>query len=123
MFSSRNASTMPSPARIGGMLDPKNQMTRRRKEFCSDEQTNGRDAVRVKIPVENGRFAARMIRQHRRIEREPDERDAQQSDARESQARMRHAMEKPQQCHAFERPADRDPLAMKLDRENQRDEK
>ncbi len=70
-----------------------------------------------------GVFAARMIRQHRRIEREPDERDAQQSDAREPQARMRHAMKQPQQCRAFERPADRDPLAIKLDRENQRDKK
>ena len=36
-----------------------------------------------------------------------------------------HAMEKPQQRRAFQRPADGDPLAImvKLDRENQRDEK
>ena len=36
---------------------------------------------------------------------------------------MRHALEQPQQRRAFQRPADGDPLAVELHRENQRDEK
>ena len=64
-----------------------------------------------------------MIFEHGGIEREPDERGDEQADAGQPQTRMRHAMKQPQQRHAFQRPADGDPLPVELDRENQRDEK
>ena len=69
-----------------------------------------------------GVAAARMVFEHGGIEREPDERGDQQAGAGQPQPGMRHAMEQPEQRRAFQRPADGDPLAVELDRENQGDE-
>src|SRR5216117_1893390 len=79
--------------------------------------------VGVKIPVENREGGARMIAEHSRIERESYKYDQEQSEASQAQSRMRHAMKKPAKRCAFQGPPHRDPLPVKLDRENQRDEK
>src|SRR5437867_8946664 len=97
-------------------------MARRRQQSRGGEQTHRRDAVSVKIPIKNRERGALMITEHGRIEREPGEYDDEKTDARQAQSRMRHAMKQPAKRRAFQRPAHRDPLAIELDRENQRDE-
>src|SRR5207247_10057604 len=81
------------------------------------------DALGVKIPSKNRNCGARVKTAHGRIEREAREHGDEQTDAHQAQSRVRHAMKKPAKRCAFQRPTDRDPLAIELGRENQRDEK
>src|SRR5206468_7087198 len=81
-----------------------------------------RDAVSVEIPIQNRRRSARMITEHGWIEGEAREYNYEQGDTREPKSSVRNAMKKPAECCAFQRPANRDPLSIELDRENQRDE-
>src|SRR5437899_1758122 len=97
-------------------------MVRRRQQSCGGEQTHRRDAVGVKIPVKNRERGARMITEHGWIEREAPEYSDEQSDTRQSQSRMRNATKKPAKRCAFQGPSDCDPLSIKLDWENQRNE-
>src|SRR6266480_5048155 len=63
-----------------------------------------------------------MITEHRRVYREPRKCNHQQSSSHQTQPRMRHAMEQPTEGSALERPAKREPLAIKLNGENQGNE-
>ena len=47
----------------------------------------------------------------------------QQRDSGDAQTGMRHAMKQPAQGRAFQRPTERDPLPIELDRKNQSNEK
>src|SRR5207245_9650107 len=98
-------------------------MARRREQSRGDEQTHRRNAVGIKIPVQNGERGARMITQHCWIEREAYEHDSEQSDAGQSKSRMWHAAEKPAECCAFQSPTNSDPFSIELDRKDQRNEK
>src|SRR6266436_7819201 len=64
-----------------------------------------------------------MIAEHGRVQRKARKHHDEQADACETQSRMRHAMEEPAERRTFHRPANSDPLAVELDRENERDEK
>src|SRR5436309_7774348 len=98
-------------------------MARRREQSCAGEQTHCRDAVGVKIPIKNRECDARMIIEHCRIQGETRKYNDEQNDASEAQSRMWHPTKKPAERCAFQRPAHRDPLAIKFDWENQRNEK
>ena len=96
-------------------------MTRRGEQARGNEQANRRDPVGVKIPVPDRHRRARMITEHRRIERKADEHDAEQNNSSDAQPRMRHTAKQPAKRRAFQRPAQRDPLSIKGDRKDQRD--
>ena len=64
-----------------------------------------------------------MIFEDRGIQGEPDESDTEQPDADVAQAAMRHDAEQPEQREALQRPAEGDPFALELDREDEADEK
>src|SRR5438874_11052599 len=98
-------------------------MARRREQSCAGEQAHCRDAVGVKIPIKNRECGARMIIEHCRIQAETRKYNDEQTDASETQSGMWHPTKKPAERCAFQRPAYRDPLAIKFDWENQRNEK
>src|SRR5215470_7477683 len=64
-----------------------------------------------------------MITEHRWIERQANEYNNEQTDAGQTQSWMRHPAKEPAERCAFQRPTHCNPLAIKLDRENQCDEK
>src|SRR5437764_12583591 len=64
-----------------------------------------------------------MVIEHCRIQGETRKYNDEQSDTNETQSGMWHPAKKPAERCAFQRPAYRDPLAIKLDWENQRNEK
>src|SRR5438093_12059243 len=97
-------------------------MAWRREETRCREQTHGRDTVGVKVPIENWERSARMITQHSGIEGKARKHNHEQNDTCQAQSRMRDATKQPAKRCAFQGPAHRDPLSIKLDRENQRDE-
>src|SRR5437763_16971789 len=97
-------------------------MAWRREETRCREQTHCRDAVGVKIPIKNWERSARMITQHSRIEGKARKHNHEQNDTCQAQSRMRDATKQPAKRCAFQGPAHCDPLSIKLDRENQRDE-
>src|SRR6266436_2230564 len=98
-------------------------MARRSEQSRGSEQTHRCDAVGVKVPIKNRERGTRMITEHGRIEGKAHKHKHEQSDASQAQSRMRHATKKPAKRCALQRPAHRDPLAIKLDWENQRNEK
>ena len=57
------------------------------------------------------------------IEREPAERCAEQQPAHQPQTTVRHTTEEPDEREAFNRPAERDPFPLVLEREDQTNEK
>ena len=64
-----------------------------------------------------------MILEDRWIERQPNERGTKEGDRDEAQTAMRHSMEEPKESKPFQGPSERDPLALKLERKNQTNEK
>src|SRR4051812_8880354 len=63
-----------------------------------------------------------MIFEDGRVQSEPDEGEAKQANADIPQAAIRDDPEEPDQGETFERPAERDPFAIELNREYQRNE-
>src|SRR2546423_9387031 len=64
-----------------------------------------------------------MVFEHSGIQREPDEGKTEQADTDVTKPAIRHEPEQRDNGETFERPTERDPFAIELDRENQRDEK
>src|SRR5437660_3600536 len=106
-----------------GRLDRQDAVTRRREQSRAGKQAEGYQSVSVKIPVQDGSGAARVVAQHGGVESQSNERRGQQRYAGEAQSGMLDAMEQPAQRRAFQRPRDRQPLPLVLDRENQCDKK
>src|SRR5205085_10511651 len=79
--------------------------------------------VSVQVPIQNRKCSARMITEHGRIKCETREDNGEQSDGGQAKSGVWHAVKEPAERRAFERPGHCDPLSIKLDRENQGDEK
>src|SRR5881227_898409 len=97
-------------------------MAWRREETRCREQTHCRDTVGVKVPIENWERSARMITQDSGIEGKARKHNHEQNDTCKAQSRMRDATKQPAKRCAFQGPAHRDPLSIKLDWENQGNE-
>ena len=59
---------------------------------------------------------------HRGVERKPDERQREKQQREDAETRVRQFAEKENEGEAFNRPAQGNPLALELDRQNQTDE-
>src|SRR5205085_12191859 len=97
-------------------------VARRPEKPTANEEADDRDAVGVEIPVPDRRGAAGVVFEHSRIYVEPDERQTEQTHTDVTKAAIRHDTKQPDQGEAFERPAERDPFTIELDRKDQRDE-
>ena len=104
-------------------IDAEDSFTRWGEQVSAAEQTRCHRAEAVEIPVENRGAAARVVLEHGGVETEPREGCHEQRGADEAKAVMWHALEEPEQRRTFQRPAQCQPLAIKLNREHERDEK
>src|SRR5439155_14548554 len=100
-----------------------NFVSRYREQAGTGELTKGNDSVSIQVPVPDGRAGSAIFGDHPWIQGEAREADHQQAKANDAKPRMGHALEEPQQGCALQGPAERDPLALELNWENQRDEK
>ena len=104
-----------------GGVHAEGAIARRREQAGAQEEARDRGAERIEIPVEN-RAGARVVGEDGGIEREARESRDEQHDTSRAQPVVRHTVEQPQQRRTLERPGDRDPLAVELDGEDERDE-
>src|SRR5207245_1784176 len=93
-------------------------------EQCSttDEQRRGADQIRIEIPVPDADSTTRLVVQHLGVERQPNEYDGKQADREEEQSFVWNAAIEPGESSALQRPTDRDPVALELERNCQRHE-
>ena len=98
-------------------------MPGRSQKQTSSKKADCYNSVGVEIPIKNRCRGAGVIAEYCGIQRQARKRDNKQSDASEAQTGMRHTMKKPAKGCAFERPRNRNPLPLELDRENERNEK
>ena len=118
MFSRTNSRIVPA-----ALAAPMLRFHSRGSQIRRREERRRGDEIRVEIPVEDRALARRVIAEERRIERQPHEHRGEQRAAQATQPAVRNAREEPHQRRAFERPADRDPLLVELQRNGHGDER
>ena len=97
-------------------------IARRGEQTRAEHHRRSDDAIGVEVPIPDRCAGAAVFGDDPGIERETHEADGEQADTDVAQTGMRDRVEQREQRDAFNRPADGEPLAFELDRENESNE-